>query len=120
MKADILIKDVNESSCIVTIYYSRLLFDSWFSYSKPFGSGISGDCSTFGPISIHLKDGNNILNLDLGVVAIPMLQIQAGKSGKGWVHSSGFLKSGDISWQVWNTRRTGAWGDDWMKEQSIN
>ena len=120
MKADILIKDVNESPCIVTIHYSRFFFDSWFSGSKPIGAGISGDCSVFGPTSIHLRDGNDILNLDLGVVAVPMLQIQAGKSGKGWVKSSGFLKSGDIIWQVWNTRRTGAFGDGLMKEGAIN
>ncbi|HMS39190.1 MAG TPA: hypothetical protein PKE69_03110 [Pyrinomonadaceae bacterium] len=120
MKADILVKDVNESSCIITIYYSRTYFDAWFSGSKPFGPSTSGDCSAFGVTAAHLKDGINILNLDFGPLFVPGLMIEAGKSGKGWVHSNGFLKTGDITWQIWNTCRTGDWGDDWMKEKSIN
>jgi len=51
---------------------------------------------------------------------LPELTIEAGKSGKGWVKSRGFLKSGDIIWEIWNTRRTGAFGDKWMKEGAIN
>lgn len=121
MKADILVKDVNESSCIITIYYTRFTFDAWQSYSKPFGSGTSGDCSRFGVTAIHLTDGpRNILNLDFLAGAITPLAIRAGDTGRGWVHSTGFLKTGDITWQIWNTRRTDAWGDDWMPEQSIN
>lgn len=121
MRADILVKDVNETSCIVTIHYSRFFFDWWFSGSKPIGPGTSGDIWMFAPNAIHLRDGNNILNIDFGArVFIPMVMVEAGTSGKGWVKSSGFLKSGDIVWEIWNTRRTGDSGDDWMKEKSIN
>lgn len=121
MKADILVKDVNETSCIVTIYYSRFHFKAWFSYSKPIGTGTSGDCSLFGPNAIHLTDGESILNIDFGArMFIPMVMVEAGKSGKGWAKSRGFLQSGDITWQIWNTRRTHDWGDEWMSEKSIN
>jgi len=117
MKADILVKDANDSSCVVTIFYTKFGFDSWTCAAKPIGPSTSGDCSRFGVQAIHLSDGKAILNMDFGArMLAPELQVQAGGTGGGWVHSDGFLISGDITWEVWNTRRTGDFGDKWVDE----
>lgn len=118
MKAELLITDENDSSCLIEIYYNRVSFGGWSSYAKPIGPSTTGDCSRFGVVALHLEDKNsNLLNLDwLGLTLVPDAMMIAGNSGKGWVKSKGFLKTGDINWIVWNTRRSGSTGDDWIPQ----
>lgn len=118
MLAEILIKDTNDSSCLIQIRFGRLSFESWSSDAKPIGATRSGDCSRFGVLDLHLTDKNsNLLNLswNQGIV-LPDLMFLAGNKGKGWTKSKGFLKTGDITWEVWNTRSMNDTGDDWVKK----
>jgi hypothetical protein len=118
MIAEILIKDKNVSSCLIEVRFGRLSFDGWSSYAKPIGPSNSGNCSRFGVLDLHLTDKNsNLLNLSWSnFILSPDLMFLPGNSGKGFVKSNGFLTTGGITWEVWNTRSTDDTGDDWVEK----
>lgn len=118
MIAEILIKDTNDSSCLIQVRFGRVSFDGWSSFAKPIGPTSSGDCSRFGVLDLHLTDTkSNLLNLSWSnFIVSPDLMFLVGSTGKGWVKSNGFLTTGDITWEVWNTKSTNDTGDEWVKK----
>lgn len=118
MIAEILIRDDNDSTCLIDVRFGRVSFDSWFSYAKPIGPSQTGYCTRFGVLDLHIGDKNsNLLNLSWSsLIVSPDLMFQPGSNGKGWVRSNGFLKTGDVTWEVWNTYPSKDTGDEWVKK----
>ncbi len=57
MRAEILISDTNEHSCLIQVRYNVVSFESWSSYTNPLGPNNSGDCSRWRSNLLRLTDG---------------------------------------------------------------